>query len=359
MKWFARFLDNAFASGTADLFRLRYAGFQTYLLFVVIGLFVQSGSSQADSCPKAIINPVTDVCWGCTMPLSIGSATIGNIGGRSDIDNPSNPVCTCGVNVGLAVGFWEPALLMETVRTPYCFPSLGGVSLGAAIPAPRHGRFHDTVSGRVESSFYQEHYYVYPLFYILGVLYGDPCLDNRPWDLGYITEVDPTWNDPALGTIFNPEAMLFANPITIAACAEDCLASSTNVGLPTLFWCAGCQGVIYPNQGWVAHHNGLVDTSLLLSQRLLFKLHKQGTAWRYNGADALCGPVIDFMMDKRGYRSQMVYPVPASDCSALGASTISWRAGKEFPISGEDAIYLMFRKRNCCELSAIKAAVGP
>ena len=315
-------------------------------------LSVQAGA--AGTCSSGFFNPITDVCWSCVMPVSIGSIPIGNIsniGGRSDIENPSVPVCTCGVNVGLTIGLWEPAVLTEVVRTPYCFPGLGGLSLGAVVPAPAHGR-------SATSSFYQAHYYIYPLLFILGVLNDDPCLDSRPWDLGYITEVDPTWNDPALGAIFNAESMLFANPITIAACAADCVSATVSTGIQTLFWCAGCQGGIYPTEGWVAHHTGLVDTSLLLTQRLLFKLHKQGTAWRYNGSDALCGPVIDFVMDKRAYRTQMVSPIPASDCQSLGASSAVWGAGKEFPVAGEDAAYLLFRKRNCCETSAVKAAVA-
>lgn len=309
----------------------------------------------AGDCPSALINPVTDVCWGCTMPLTIGSVAIGNIGGHRDIDsNPSNPICNCGLNVGVAIGFWEPAILMETVRTPYCFPGLGGINVGEPIPAPRHGRSANYQSGATDSSFYQEHYYIYPLFYMLGVLVDDPCLDQRPWDLGYITEIDPTWNDPALGAIFNAESVLFANPIAIASCAADCVTATQSVSSSPLFWCAGCQGSVYPSVGWVQHHNGMVDSSLLLSQRLLAKLHKQGTAWRYHEADALCGPVIDLKLDKRAYRSQMVYPVPTADASTLGASSISWRAGKEFPIAGEDAIYLLFRKRNCCQTSSVK-----
>src|ERR1035437_7171329 len=197
-----------------------------------------------------------------------------------------------------------------------------------------HGRNASPETHQTQSSFYQSHYYVYPLLYILGVIAKDPCFESQSFDLGYITEVDPTWADDSLGAIFNAEAFLFANPVTIAACAEDCLAASTNIGLPSLFWCAGCQGDVYPQSGWVSAHIGMVDSSMLLTQRLLYKLHKQGTAWRYNGSDALCGPVIDFKMDKSGYRSQMVTPTADSDCHALGASTIVWGTGKEYPMAG-------------------------
>ena len=39
-------------------------------LLAVLGcLFLPAGSSLADGCPNGLFNPVTDVCWGCTMPI--------------------------------------------------------------------------------------------------------------------------------------------------------------------------------------------------------------------------------------------------------------------------------------------------
>ena len=63
-------------------------------------------------------------------------------------------------------------------------------------------------------------------------------------------------------------------------------------------------------------------------------------------------------MDKRAYRTQMVAPIPSSDCQSLGASSVAWVGGKEYPYAGEDAAYLLFRKRNCCETSAVQAAAA-
>ena len=51
---------------------------------------------------------------------------------------------------------------------------------------------------------------------------------------------------------------------------------------------------------------------------------------------------------------QMVYPIPNTQkeagqcCQPFGRSTMIWGAGKEFPVSGEDFSYQIFRKRNCC-----------
>ena len=81
------------------------------------------------TCTGKFPNPITDICWSCILPITIGRATIANFGGQEDNGgNPSNPICTCVVNptIGLSIGFWEPARHVEVVRKPFCLPSLGG-----------------------------------------------------------------------------------------------------------------------------------------------------------------------------------------------------------------------------------------
>src|SRR5437763_1024441 len=73
------------------------------------------------TCTGKFPNPITDICWSCILPISIGAARVGNFGGQEDIDNPANPLCSCGVNptIGLSIGFWEPARHVEVVRKPF------------------------------------------------------------------------------------------------------------------------------------------------------------------------------------------------------------------------------------------------
>ena len=52
-----------------------------------------------------------------------------------------------------------------------------------------------------------------------------PLPGKGSFDLAYLTEVDPLWNDDELTLILNPDAVLFANPVAIAACAADCVAA--------------------------------------------------------------------------------------------------------------------------------------
>ena len=82
---------------------------------VTLAVLLSSHSAIAAgmaTCTGKFPNPITDICWSCILPITIGTTTIGNFGGQEDNGgNPGSPVCTCGVNpvVGLTIGFWEPA----------------------------------------------------------------------------------------------------------------------------------------------------------------------------------------------------------------------------------------------------------
>jgi conjugal transfer pilus assembly protein TraU len=190
--------------------------------------------------------------------------------------------------------------------------------------------------------------------YWLEVVADFPCLERGSFDLAYLTEVDPLWNDDELTLILNPDAVLFANPVAIAACAADCVAASLGFGIREMFWCAGCQGGIYPLDGHVPYHLGGVRTAELMAQRLTAKLHRELVSWGWHGRAGLCGPYFLPVMDKTAYKTQLTYPIPATEkdggrcCQPFGRTTVIWGAGKEYPVMGEDFAFMLFRKRNCC-----------
>jgi conjugal transfer pilus assembly protein TraU len=59
-------------------------------------------------------------------------------------------------------------------------------------------------------------------------------------------------------------------------------------------------------------------------------------------------------MDKAAYKTQLTHPIPATSketgkcCQPFGRQTVTWSAGKEYPVRGEDFSFILFRKRNCC-----------
>lgn len=317
--------------------------------FALLFCLIMSLSSLQAKCVGRFINPVTDVCWKCLFPLKIAGITV--VRGGPDPKSPSKIICKCKKpvpRIGIPIAFWEPARLVDVTRTPYCLVNMGGIQMIRTGTKGR-GDIEEDTDTITKKSFYQVHWYVYPLLHWLEVLMDFVCLEKSSIDLAYVSELDPLWNDDEKNTILNPEAALFGNVMAQAACAADCAAASTHLPLDALFWCGGCQGSLYPFSGTVGDHTGGVQASLLIVQRIIARLHRAGVLWGYMGKQGLCGKYIMPFIRKSQYRTQMTYPRPQTDkCMPLGCTEITWGAGREFPYKGSDFGYLVWRKRDCC-----------
>lgn len=323
-----------------------------HLLLFILLFFMNNFSYSYANCVGRWVNPLTDVCWSCIFPISIAGLQVAS---GEDTPNTRRLLCNCSdpfPRVGVPITFWEPARLIDVTRTPYCMVNMGGITMGPQRGVSGHGSVGLSQKGGMKHSFYQVHWYVYPLIYWLELLTDFVCLEKAQFDVAYLTELDPLWNDDETSFIINPEAALFGNPIAQAACMADCGMDSSGFGNDALFWCAGCQGSMYPFSGTVPAHSSGVQASLLLAERFIAKLHREGLAWGYMGTEGLCGKYPMPIIRKTQYKTQMTYPVPATSggCHPLGRSDLIWSSGKQFPYKGEDFGYLIWRKRNCCML---------
>ena len=83
---------------------------------------------QASQCKAHFVNPIKDICWNCLFPLTIGKSEVVK-SGYPDTKNPGNPFCSCPAIVagrlGITIGYWEPAALVDVTRKPYCMVNLG------------------------------------------------------------------------------------------------------------------------------------------------------------------------------------------------------------------------------------------
>lgn len=329
------------------------------LLAAIIWSVAATTPAQAQSkCSGKFVNPITDVCWSCLFPLSVGGLNIWP-SSRPDTKNPASPICACGSpvpRIGISAGFWEPARLADVSTKPWCFVNLGGLKISPGFDIGQgYMDGPSAIGGKAQNtSKWHVHWYVYPLLYWMEILTDFVCFENSSFDIAYMTEVDPLWQDDTLTALINPEAVLFSSPIAQAACAGDCIAATAKLPLDELFWCAGCQGPMYPVNGNVPASIGHVQASRLALARFAFKIHREGLAWGTMGAKALCNKYPMPVLRKQQYRVQMVNPIPTVSgrwaCSALGASTMPPDAGRSFPVKGEDMGYLVWRKRNCCVL---------
>jgi len=348
-------------------------------IFLCILLLVETVTSSAYAlCPKASVlsTMVSRVKWGCIFPLRIGGFQIK--GGPEDIPPISDDFfCSCFGETGISMSFWEPVRLIEVVREPYCFPalnfSLTDIPDSPGVADLKHfgtdGWANSETPGN-NNSFYNVHYYVFPIWTMLGLSFAlinrgikayarilpdfSKCFSTNglaidlmdSLDLAIATEIDPTWNDDLVAAFMSPEAVLFGNPLSQAACAADCLAASAGFPLDPLFWCSGCWGGVYPFTGTVPYSNGGVESSSLLATRMVAKLNRE----LIEGLTTItpCFTIPTGFIRKSQYKLQLLYPLPSNQCLTLGRSTLIWGSAKTFPTQGEDFIYLLWRKKECC-----------
>ncbi|HHZ3280560.1 TPA: TraU family protein, partial [Escherichia coli] len=81
-------------------------------LCVVLLLTGHVPAASADAaCEGRFVNPITDICWNCIFPLSLGSTKVSQ-GKVPDTINPSMPIQFCPApppvfkRIGLAIGYW-------------------------------------------------------------------------------------------------------------------------------------------------------------------------------------------------------------------------------------------------------------
>jgi conjugal transfer pilus assembly protein TraU len=318
------------------------------LLSVLLG-FIGSAQAAAPECQGKFVNPITDICWQCIFPISIGSIQV-SPGIAPDTANPASPIqlCPMGIlyRVGLAIGYWEPMALTDVSRAPYCMVNLGGFSLGVANVGTGTAGQSDKDS---PGAFYHVHWYKYPLTYWLNIITSVGCLQGGDMDIGYLSELDPMWNDSAISLIISPEAMLFNNVIAQGACAADAIASAFGKPIDALFWCAGSHGSMYPFTGYTSNEFSPLQSSVLLSERMAFKLHRQGMIMNSIGADrAVCFEYPSPIIPKERWRYQMVNMYPdVAQCHPFGRSVMGWEIGHNMPNDRKNFGYLLWRKRNC------------
>ncbi len=244
------------------------------LLLLSLLLFASAGPAQAGVSGK-MINPISDVLWSEIFPISIAGVSIKG-GSSEETGGLSSPICTCATpfpRVGIPLEMYEPARVIETVKDAYYFPLLG-VQLMDGQGATLDGSSTMDYGGKSRLSFQQAHYFIFPVWTILEVFLDFVCLESSGIDLGYLTEIDPLWNDDLLSLIIQPEALLFANPVAQAACVADAGAANAKKPLDPLFWCAGSGGSVYPLSGHVFGNDRSMANATLAS-RMIYKLSRQ------------------------------------------------------------------------------------
>lgn len=326
------------------------------------------GQTQAATavCTGAFPNFVTDICWSCVFPIKMFGVDLSFLTGTQEdsTSTPANPVCFCNNPpvMGFTMSFWEPVFMVDVTNIPGCFPLLGGVQLDLSknnMALGSSSQDYSINNGRSAARanhniFQQSHFYLNPVMYVMGAILDDDCVDNRGYDIPWISELDPTYNDDALAMVLTPYAYPFSGILSLIAGPVDAVAATAGFPLSSLFWVAGSYGPIFPLTGTVQAKSSGEQVARLETTRMLAKQHAAGAAWGTTGESGMCGGYVAPIMDKRQYKISRLLPfnepkILGKCCGPIGRSTVLIEAGTGAPVSKmKDFGYLFFRKRDCC-----------
>ncbi len=329
-----------------------------FMLLAAVSASAGAGESDVFSgigCPRVNIlgQVLSDLPWSETLPVYLGGTTVGR--GSSPVpENASRrKVCGCrdalgGMNYGVVMGMWEPAFLVEFTRKPGCFPVLG-----TEIPVPENtlGSLGSGLDAGADISFMHVHLYSFPLFTMLNLFTDLNCgrSEYLDMDLLYASELDPVWQSELRALQEVPESRLTASAAGVSSCGEDAMAAYNGKVSNALPHCAGAWGYLYPLTGWTGTSGGTSENTSLLTARVLTLLHRRGLLRNTMGDQALCAGEHSLTLDKSLYRFSMLYPVPESGRAHFwGEPVTSWQGDMRVPPGSHEAVYVVWRYRNCC-----------
>lgn len=340
--------------------RTKYWSGIVHKVIAVIFLMISFGVQAGAKCHGHFINPITHVDWKALFPLYIAGVKVAKSSNdATTVATKSGAICTCSDRqpfvYGVPIAFWQPFRAVDVTRKPYCMVNLGGMEVPIGVKtangdianniAADLGRSHQVAS-------YHVHWYVYPLLLWMNILTDVACMEHEDFDVAYMTELDPMWGDDELSSWIAPESLIFSNPIAQSACIADCAASSFATPIDSLFWCAGCQGGIYPISATIAAHQSAMDSTTLAAERMLFKMHRQGLLHGSMGKRGMCGKYPMLWWKKSQYKLQVVNPSINKDkinsTNAIGKTVLPWSFAKDLNPANGDFGYLVWRRKECC-----------
>ena len=317
-------------------------------IFLSVKIFAVCSSN-----PLAVAQQVTTLDYSAMFPMRIAGIPISQGRMPDSITQVNTPICMCPappplfIRLGIPTGFFNPDRIVDSVKDPYCFVGIGA-NLGSELSGIMGTKGGDADEPNMgEKAFLQAHMTLFAPFEILGIATDFICLQSpAALDIGYMTEIDPLWNDDILSALISPEGLLFGNPIASLACIADAVSAQIDWANPALFWCKGSWGSVYPMTGSVVSGD-FIQSSASAVGNLIYKLHRQNVLWASWGYAALCSKYPAPIWTKDAYRMQLSLPIP-SQAFAIGKTGILWDTGKNPAVKGDKFAYILFRKKDCC-----------
>jgi len=313
-----------------------------------------SGAGGVNACRGRFFNPITETDWNNFFPITIMGIRVGGNSNPPLMHVP--PICTCpgvmGVlSPGVGITFWQPMYIAEVEKTAGCASSLGGIKLLSGFDGLNSEQgFYALDKSAAQSTRMQLHWYEYPIFAILDLFKQIPCQSGSGYNLAYMSEIDPTWQNDVWAGIFNPESALFANLIAQTACTVDSVAANFSHPVDSLFWCAGTWGGVYPLAGTANQSLYPFQLNNLVLAKFLARQARLGLAWQTIGPSAICSAHPNPIWVKSQYRVNQVYPIARKGAPlVIGAQPIRQSPPMITNPPGLDStVSLIWQGQQCC-----------
>ena len=246
---------------------------------------------------------------------------------------------------GIIIMYWEPALLIETVKRPgdTVIESLKPVIADFAAQGTKNlmsGVIGLTVpvssgsnSGKLSGSnlqFNEAHVYEFPFRDEIMSFIDMQCPDKLPTGsfIKYLSELDSLeWR---IGAV---EAL---HPKSIASAASGLTCAATGAFLDDL--CMGFWGATYPRRGFITHQSEVVASAVAVVRAV--------------SISGLLGSTAHVVLESVGFlpsfesgKLELIYPNP-SGCIKIGQNPVTWESGK-LSSSGK-YLWVYWRRRICC-----------
>jgi len=333
---------------------------------IIVAIILAFAVFEASAvCAGPIMDPITRVRWNCLLPITIGGIPWGTSGNpladaadRNAGVGTQMPLCVCAdpfPRIGITLGYREPIRIIESVKDPFCFPSLGfGMSQtawGGGAKSTNKGK-----GGGIDYT--NTHMYIFLPFTLMEIFTDLICMQTDAkytgiaggLSIAYMSEFMPQKKSDALALLMTPEALLFANPVAVMACQiPDAIATMAEYTIPPLYWCAGNHS-IFPLSNNTISMGNYVEAAEVNAAKLIFEQHRSLQLWGSLGSQGLCGYYPMPIWNKMQYRLQTAMPVPDYFCRRLGQPSIIWNHGKNPPgaPNNDNLAFIMWRKRDCC-----------
>ncbi len=328
----------------------------TLILFMFfLGISLVMTARAHGLCDPKFVNLLTDIAWNAVFPIRIGSMlSLGS--GDPEPDPPaaaSRAVCSCpgprGIPIpGISVSFWEPVYIFESVHDAFCFPSMG-IEMSGVVDAARLDGTIRASNGKAHhpTFFAQAHFIKFPAWAILNLFTDIDCLDKGDIDIGYMTELDPMWQNDLQSMVLHPEALVFGNPVLQLACSSEALSTIADLSVNVLYWCMGQWGGVYPFAGMMQTQNPAIG-HIGTASKLLYKMHREQLICDTNINP--CGCVRTPIWRKSHFKLQIIRPKVMYETIRIGEPSPLWETGLTNPLQKgvDNAAYIVWKKVSCC-----------